>query len=105
MYENYTAIREKEFDFESISNQIEFYKSENERLKKLIEEKQLSSENYLLAKVLLDQQSPFLKSIIFENLLLNLGLKRSFFISQMICVSLALAEKETIKIKISNFII
>lgn len=67
MYDNYTAIREKEFDFESISNQIEFYKSENERLKKLIEEKQLSSENYLLAKVLLDQQSPFLKSMIINK--------------------------------------
>jgi len=67
MYDKYTAIREKEFDFESISNQIEFYKSENERLKKLIEEKQLSSENYLLAKVLLDQQSPFLKSMIINK--------------------------------------
>ena len=67
MYDNYTAIREKEFDFESISNQIEFYKSENERLKKLIEEKKLSSENYLLAKVLLDQQSPFLKSMIINK--------------------------------------
>ena len=67
MYDNYTALQEKEFDFESISNQIEFYKSENERLKKLIEEKQLSSENYLLAKVLLDQQSPFLKSMIINK--------------------------------------
>ena len=67
MYDNYTALQEKEFDFESISNQIEFYKSENERLKKLIEEKKLSSENYLLAKVLLDQQSPFLKSMIINK--------------------------------------
>ena len=67
MYDNYTTLQEKEFDFESISNQIEFYKSENERLKKLIEEKKLSSENYLLAKVLLDQQSPFLKSMIINK--------------------------------------
>ena len=67
VYDNYTALQEKEFDFESISNQIEFYKSENERLKKLIEEKKLSSENYLLAKVLLDQQSPFLKSMIINK--------------------------------------
>jgi len=67
MYDNYTALQEKEFDFESISNQIEFYKSENERLKKLIEEKKISSENYLLAKVLLDQQSPFLKSMIINK--------------------------------------
>ena len=67
MYDNYTTLQEKEFDFESISNQIEFYKSENERLKKLIEEKKISSENYLLAKVLLDQQSPFLKSMIINK--------------------------------------
>ena len=67
MYDNYKALQEKEFDFESISNQIEFYKSENERLKKLIEEKKISSENYLLAKVLLDQQSPFLKSMIINK--------------------------------------
>ena len=37
MYDNYTALQEKEFDFESISNQIEFYKSENERLKKFLQ--------------------------------------------------------------------
>jgi len=94
MYDNYTAIREKEFDFESISNQIEFYKSENERLKKLIEEKKLYSENYLLAKVLLDQQSPFLKSMIINKgyqhgVKLGVAVKdKAYYVGKIVSVNL-----------------
>ena len=67
MYEQFKFLTEKNYDIESLKNQIEFYKGENLRLKQLIDERNIYSEKYLLAKVLLDQQSPFLKSMIINK--------------------------------------
>ena len=67
LYEEYNNLKQKDLKIQGLKHEMEFFKSENIRLKKLIEEKTLISENYLLTKVLLDQQSPYLKSIIINK--------------------------------------
>ena len=67
MYEKYEILKKKDLKLESLKYEIEFFKQENNKLKKLIDEKTLISENYLLTKVLLDQQSPYLKSVIINK--------------------------------------
>ena len=67
MYEEYAVLKNKNYDLESLKNQNIFYKAENKKLKKLIDEKNIYSEKYILSKVLLDQQSPFLKSVIINK--------------------------------------
>ena len=52
---------------ESLKYENKFFKEENERLKKIIDEKTLFSENYFVTKILLDQQSPYLKSVIINK--------------------------------------
>ena len=70
------------------------YKSENIRLKKLIDERNIYSDDYLLAKVLLDQQSPFLKSMIINKgykhgIKLGVAVKdQSYFVGKIINVNL-----------------
>ena len=94
MYEEFKLLRVKNFEIEEIKNQIEFYKSENIRLKKLIDERNIYSEDYLLAKVLLDQQSPFLKSMIINKgykhgIKLGVAVKdQSYFVGKIINVNL-----------------
>ena len=68
MYEKYKQIEDNNLKAESLEHEIKYYKSENQRLKKLLEERELFSEDYLLSKVLLDKQSPYLKSLIIKNL-------------------------------------
>jgi len=67
MYEEYDMLKKEKINIESLNYKIGFLKAENNRLKKLIEEKSLFSENYILTKVLLDQQSPYLKSVIIDK--------------------------------------
>ncbi len=67
MYDKYEILKKKDLRLESLKYEIEFFKEENNKLKKLIDEKTLISENYLLTKVLLDQQSPYLKSVIINK--------------------------------------
>ena len=94
MYEQFTFLREKNYDVESLKNQIEFYKAENIRLKQLIDERNIYSERYLLAKVLLDQQSPFLKSMIINKgykhgVKLGVAVKdQSYYVGKIINVNL-----------------
>ena len=94
MYDEFKILRVKNFEIEKIKNEIEFYKSENIRLKKLIDEKETASENYLIAKVLLDQQSPFLKSMIINKgykhgIKLGVAVKdQSYFVGKIINVNL-----------------
>ncbi len=70
LYETYENLKNQEAKLESLKYELDFYKTENKILKKMIDEKTLISENYILTKVLLDQQSPYLKSVI-----LNKGFK------------------------------
>ena len=94
MYEQFKFLREKNYDIESLKNQIEFYKGENLRLKQLIDERNTYSEKYLLAKVLLDQQSPFLKSMIINKgykhgVRLGVAVKdQSYYVGKIINVNL-----------------
>jgi len=94
MYEQFKFLTEKNYDIESLKNQIEFYKGENLRLKQLIDERNINSEKYLLAKVLLDQQSPFLKSMIINKgykhgVRLGVAVKdQSYYVGKIINVNL-----------------
>ena len=63
VYEENKILKEKVKDLETINYNSEFILIENERLKKTLNELNFSS-NEILAKVIVDKQSPFLKSII-----------------------------------------
>ena len=93
MYEEYTDLKKKNYSLESLKNENKFYKSENKRLNKLIDEKNIYSNKFLLSKVLLDQQSPYLKSVIINkgfNHGIKLGLavkEKSYFVGKIINVN------------------
>ena len=65
VYEDYKAIKKKlkDLQLQSKKYEIEFIIQENLRLRKLIDEYIYNSEE-LIAKVLIDKKSPFLRSII-----------------------------------------
>ena len=63
VYEENKILREKVEDLETKDYNSEFILAENERLKETLNELNFSS-NEILAKVIVDKQSPFLKSII-----------------------------------------
>ena len=67
MYEEFSILRDKDLDLDSLKKEVDYYKSENAFLKKLIEERDIFSTNYMLTKILLDKQSPYLKSIIINK--------------------------------------
>jgi len=93
MYENYKKIENKILKTESLENEIDYYKSENKRLKKLLEEKEMFSQKYLFSKILLDKQSPYLKSLIVNKGYdhgVRLGLavrEKSYFVGKIIGVN------------------
>ena len=62
-YENYNSTKEQLEKLKSEKYNVEFLKGENKRLKKVLEDISYSS-NAKIAKVLVDRQSPFLRSII-----------------------------------------
>ena len=62
-YNDYLKVKEELKSLKSEKYETEFLKSENDRLKKTIDEYIYNSEE-LVAKVLIDKKSPFLKSII-----------------------------------------
>ena len=63
VYKENKILKEKVKDLETINYNSEFVLAENERLKETLNELNFSS-NEILAKVIVDKQSPFLKSII-----------------------------------------
>ena len=63
VYEENKILKEKVKDLETINYNSEFILAENERLKETLNELNFTS-NEILAKVIVDKQSPFLKSII-----------------------------------------
>ena len=71
IYKKYTSIEEELTILKTKKYQTEFLESENERLKNILEDITYSSES-VIAKVLIDKQSPFLRSII-----INKGSKNS----------------------------
>jgi len=93
MYENYKKIENKILKEESLENEIKYYKSENKRLKEVLEEKEMFSEKYLFSKILLDKQSPYLKSMIVNKGYdhgVRLGLavrEKSYFVGKIVGVN------------------
>ena len=63
VYKENKILKEKVKDLETINYNSEFILAENERLKETLNELNFTS-NEILAKVIVDKQSPFLKSII-----------------------------------------
>lgn len=63
VYEENKILKEKVKNLETINYNSEFILAENERLKETLNELNFTS-NEILAKVIVDKQSPFLKSII-----------------------------------------
>ena len=66
LYNEYKDVKEKLSKLESKKYQTEFIINENKRLKELIEEYVYISDE-LVAKVLIDKKSPFLRSIILNK--------------------------------------
>ena len=66
LYNEYKSVKEKLTKLESEKYQTEFIIKENKRLKELIEEYVYISDE-LVAKVLIDKKSPFLRSIILNK--------------------------------------
>ena len=93
MYEEYETLKKKDLDIKNLEYQNQFFRSQNERLKKIIDEKSLSDKKFILAKTLLDQQSPYLKSVIvnkgFKNdIKIGLAvLKNSYFVGKIVDVN------------------
>ena len=63
IYNDYLLIKEEANQLQSEKYETQFLREENKRLKKIIKEYIYNSEE-LVAKVLIDKKSPFLKSII-----------------------------------------
>ena len=63
MYENYEKMQSQLKILDGDSYNLSYLKNENERLRKLIDEYIVNSDE-MVAKVLIDKNSPFLKSII-----------------------------------------
>ena len=66
IYKDYNLIEEKLNKLTTEKYETDFLESENKRLKKILEDVTYSS-NAVIAKVLIDKQSPFLKSIIINK--------------------------------------
>jgi len=93
MYENYKVLQEKDLKIESIKIENKFLVAENTRIKKLIEENNSFTENHILSKVLLDQRSPYLKSVIInkglnEEIKIGSSVKnKSYFVGKIVNVN------------------
>ena len=74
IYKNFNSLEEELKNVKIQKYQSEFLLAENERLKKILEDITYTSEA-VMAKILIDKQSPFLKSIII-NKGSNNGLKK-----------------------------
>ena len=90
MYEEYENLKKKKYSLETLKNENLFYKTENQRLKNLIEEKNIYTTEFIFSKVLLDQQSPYLKSLIINKgfkhgIKLGVAVKeKSYFVGKII---------------------
>ena len=94
MYDEFKVLKNKKYLDDVLLYENKYYKSENERLKNLINEKNIYSKEFLLSKILLDQQSPYLKSVIINKgykhgIKLGVAAKeKSYFVGKIINVNL-----------------
>ena len=67
VYSDYKLLKDKEYNIFTLENDLKFYKSENKKLKKLINEEPLLEGEYVITKVLIDKKSPYIKSLIINK--------------------------------------
>ena len=68
VYENYDLLKKKIRKDENNQHEIKFLKSENKRLKKILEDlTYFPNNNEKIAKILIDRQSPFLRSLVINK--------------------------------------
>ena len=70
IYEQYELIKLELQQLKNQQNQIAYLKTENDKLKKVIDDTDIYNYESIISKVLVDKESPFLKSVI-----LNKGFK------------------------------
>ena len=75
IYEQYELIKLELKKLKNQQNQIDYLKIENDKLKKVIDDTDIYDYESIISKVLVDKESPFLKSVIL-NKGFNSGLKK-----------------------------
>ena len=75
IYEQYELIKLELQQLKNQQNQIAYLKTENDKLKKVIDDTDIYNHESITSKVLVDKESPFLKSVIL-NKGFNSGLKK-----------------------------
>jgi len=75
VYEQYELMKLELQQLKNQQNQIAYLKTENDKLKKVIEDTDIYNYESITSKVLVDKESPFLKSVIL-NKGFNSGLKK-----------------------------
>ena len=79
VYEENKQLKIIDLNIEELKFENQFLKEENIRLNALIEEKRLFLDNYHVTKILLDQESPYLRSIV-----INKGFKHNIKIGSAV---------------------
>ena len=64
LYENYNNLKKENEDLKNKYSKSEFLELENSQLRKLIDEQAQSESNLVSARVMLDEQSPYLNSFV-----------------------------------------
>ena len=67
MYDTYENLKKENLNLKQIENRIAFLEVENSKLKKLINEKTFYGKNSIVSKILIDKQSPYLRSIVLNK--------------------------------------
>ena len=75
IYEQYELIKLELQQLKNQQNQIAYLKTENDKLRKVIDDTDIYNYESIISKVLVDKESPFLKSVIL-NKGFNSGLKK-----------------------------
>ena len=75
IFEQYEIVKLELQQLKNQQNQIAYLKIENDKLKKVIDDTDIYNHESIISKVLLDKESPFLKSVIL-NKGFNSGLKK-----------------------------
>jgi len=73
MYEDYKKLEQENKILRQMENKVSFLESENKQLNELIERGVLQEDENIFTKVLIDKQSPYLKSVI-----INKGIESGF---------------------------
>ena len=75
IFEQYEIVKLELQQLKNQQNQIAYLKTENDKLKKVIDDTDIYNHESIISKVLVDKESPFLKSVIL-NKGFNSGLKK-----------------------------